>query len=644
MIATKLRFGVLLLLLLGAQSLAQDALIDYRESLQQFELRQDDVDAMRFDAFGRRFDVRLLPNQNVLTTMVRQNLPAGVGVFRGTIENMPGSWARIVVADGVPRGLLWDGTTMYAIEADKHGDEAGKAHIFRLEDLRIPAGAMMCGEPSGKQSGTELLNAVAKDVAPVAARAPGAVSAIDVAVLADFEFASAKGSDVETEIATRMNNVDGIFSEQLGVQINMARTDVFASADDPFTDESNAGRLLDELTDYRAANAEQRANGLSHLFTGRDLDGGTVGVAYTNAICSRNFGAGLTQGTHSATVDSLIAAHEIGHNFGAPHDGTTGSACEDTSEDFLMAPRLNGSDTFSACSIAQMQDDVDRASCITALPSLDLAVVADPAGPSLLGDSTTVSFVVNSVGTEDAADITVDITVPASDTLDGISSTLGSCSSGGGSANCTIGSISAGSSATISVDITSTSPGSSSFSATVTAAGDSNSGNNAATLNITVDPAVDLIATAAATSVTIDSTATARVTIENRATIAASSAAVTITAGTGIRLDSASWPAGGCSIAGSVATCTADSLAAQSVNRIDVGITGLTVGNRSLTIDAAATETDRDTGNNSVQASVTVNEQQSSGGGDSEGGGVLGLLQILGLLAFALTRSLRRLR
>ncbi|MGH8308590.1 MAG: M12 family metallo-peptidase, partial [Steroidobacteraceae bacterium] len=48
------------------------------------------------------------------------------------------------------------------------------------------------------------------------------------------------------------------------------------------------------------------------------------------------------------------AAHEIGHNFDAPHDGDTGAACASTPQSFLMAPRLNGSQQFSSCSIDQM--------------------------------------------------------------------------------------------------------------------------------------------------------------------------------------------------------------------------------------------------------------------------------------------------
>ncbi len=634
---TNLRFGVLLfaLVMMPATGMAEGVHIEHSEPLQQFELQRGvPNESVRFNAFGKHFDVRLAPNQNILSLPVRERLAHGVGVYRGEIEGMPGSWVRLVVADGTPRGLLWDGNVMYAIEA---GEGASSApHMFRLDDLKIPPGTMTCAQTEEQMTASDLLGTVAKKVRPIVAEAAGAESNLDIAVIADFEFASAKGGDAETALVTRINNVDGIFSEQLGVQINLARTDVFASSNDPFTDESDSGRLLGELTSYRNANATQSANGLTHLFTGRDLDGSTVGIAYTSAICSRRYGAGLTQGTHSVSLDSLIAAHEIGHNFGAPHDGTSNSACEGTSQDYLMAPRLNSSDTFSACSIVQMQDDVNRASCVTALPTLDVEVVANQPGGSLLGDSDTATFVVNSVGTEDATGVEFEVSIPSNVTLDSITSSIGNCSNGGGSATCSIGSIGAGSSATVDLAVTSSAPGDARFSATVTATSDNNSGNNAATLTMAIEPAVDVLARAAATSVARDQGATTRVTIENNSSIAATTVEVTVSPSSGLRIDSANWTPGSCVVAGGIATCEASSLAVQSSNTINVQLTGLVEGSESYSVSVSAAETDRDASNNSAQGQVTVGEPQSD-----SGGGAFGLLEMIALFLLLFARRLR---
>jgi hypothetical protein len=433
-----------------------------------------------------------------------------------------------------------------------------------------------------------------------------------------------------------MNNVDGIFSMQLGVQLNINRIDTFAANDDPFTDESDAGALLDELTDYRFATPEQNANGLTHLFTGRDLDTTTVGIAYSGALCSRRFGAGLTQGTHSVTMDSLIAAHEIGHNFGAPHDGTSGSACESETGDFLMAPQLNGSDEFSACSITQMQDDVSAASCITPLPSADVAVVAggQPAAV-LLGNTVTLTFDANSVGTENASGVNVDVTIPAGVNLSSVSATSGSCTSGAGAASCAIGSIAAGSGVTVTIEAATAAVGNADFVASVTADTDANGNNNQSTIGLTVDPAVDLVVTAgAAAQVALDASTTIRPVVENRSTIVATNVTLTVTPGAGINMDSASWTPGTCDISNNVVTCQATSLSAQANDTMQLGVTGTSAGSQSYTVDVSAAEIDRNTANNNAsgQLSVSSGSTGTPGSTDSGGGGSIGWLSLLFLM------------
>jgi hypothetical protein len=438
-----------------------------------------------------------------------------------------------------------------------------------------------------------------------------------------------------------MNIVDGIFSAQLGVQLNVNRIDTYTTNNDPFGNQTASGELLDDLTDFRFATPSQNSNGLSHLFTGRNLDSSTVGIAYTGALCSRRYGAGLTQGTHSEVMDSLIAAHEIGHNFGAPHDGTSNDACASEPQDFLMAPRLNGSDTFSACSITQMQDDVNGASCISAMPSTDVAIVAGSQSAAvLLGDTATLNFEANSIGTETVNNANVDVTIPPGITLSSVSATMGNCMSGAGGVSCAIGSIAAGSGATVTLSVMAATIGSADFGATVTADVDDNGSNNQATVRLTVDPAVDLVSTAAAlTQVALNESTTILPSVENRSSISATGVTVTVTPSAGISLDSASWSAGSCSIAANIATCQANSLAAQSNDSLQIALTAITEGSQSYTVTVDATESDRDTANNNSSGMVNVGAVTSD---DEAGAGSLGWLSVL-LLFFAGARVRCRL-
>jgi hypothetical protein len=636
------RIGAAWLLIAAAIPLltsAEPVRIDHFEPLA--ELRVSDDARLSFDAFSRNFDIELQPNHALLGALERHSLGDEVQVYRGKLSSDGNSWARIVIAEGVPRGLVFDGSELYAIEpVDGLPGAGAQPAIFRLADIIIDAGAVQCGSAPPVANAAQLYALVQDDISGTTMEAAGATSQLDVAVIGDFEFTDNKGASAEAELITRMNNVDGIFSAQLGVQINASRIDTYPSNNDPFTNETDAGTLLDELRDYRADTPAQNANGLSHLFTGRVLDGSTAGVAYTGALCNRRFGVGLTQATHSPAVDSLIAAHELGHNFGAPHDGTSGP-CESTPQTFLMAPRINNSDTFSDCSINEMQDDIARASCIVAMPTSDVEVgaVSSP-GAILLGDSAEVSFDVSSSGTTEAAGVVLDLTVPARFDLDSVTSSVGSCTSGAGTASCALGTLAAGSGATVTLNVTANSVGTGSITARSSATVDDNSGNDDASVALTVDPAVDLVVSAPANGqVEVDSVATLRPTIENRASIAASSVIVSFTPGGDLQFTGGSWSAGSCSASGGNLECSAASLAANSSGTISIQVTGSTVGTQSYSIAVSAAETDRDTSNNEAAGQVSVNAAVVAGeNGDGGGGGSTGLLSLLVLLAAARRR------
>lgn len=634
--------------------------ITYQEPLEQLQLMYTRsagdqqkagvtaADALRFNAFGRRFDINLEENRSLLNAELRGHIGDRYQIYRGDIAGMPKSWVRLVIKDDIPRGMLWDGAELWAIEAQRDAStSAASPFMYRLSDLQIPEGALGCSTLGAAKNAGEFAKAVMSEVTANAAQGPGATSQIDIAVIADFEFASENGASTRDDMIERMNNVDGIFSMQLGVQMDVNRVDIFTANNDPFTDQLNASELLKELSDYRFETPTQNANGLSHLFTGRNLETTTVGIAWTSALCNRRYGASLTQVSDNASLDTLVAAHEFGHNFGAPHDGTDDPPCDSVSGDFLMATSINGSDEFSSCSITEMQDDIARAQgvCITALAATDVALLAgSQPGAVLLGDTATVSFDTNSVGTDAANGVNIDVTIPAGVTLSSVSSTIGNCDSGAGGASCAIGTVAAGSGATVTLTAETSAVGSVSFVASVTADADANANNNQASVQIDIDPAVDLVATAAAaTQVLLDGSTTIRPRVENRSSIAATDVSVTVEPGTGLSIDGANWTPGTCSITDNVATCVADNLAPQSNDTLQIEVTGTSEGTRSYSINVSAAETDRATANNDVSGQVTVAAAVTTtqSGGGSSGGGSAGWLSILLLTLIAVARRRR---
>jgi hypothetical protein len=637
-----------------------DVMLSHYESLERLDLRsiaaqaangeQESVMAaplvMSFDAMGQSFDLELEANDRLMRAARQNPLLDGVTIYRGEIAGRPGSWARIVVADGVPQGMFWDGQEMYAIEAPGDSIVATDAPIiFRLADAQIAPGSMSCGSTSmSMTSAAAALDGLVDELGPIS-QAPGAISEIEMGAVGDFEFTSNKGGDAAaaTAITNRLNMVDGIFSQQLGIQITLTTIDTFSDSNDPFT-QSDASLLLDELSNYRSITPSQNSNGLTHLYTGRDLDGSTVGIAWSSmstplsvALCSNFFGAGLSEGNSNPTFDSLVAAHEIGHNFGAPHDGQAGSACESETGAFIMAPQLNGSEQFSACSIAEMSAVIPNAACITLLPAVDMTVALTSAPSVLFGASDNLTYDVSSVGTLDATNVAVDFTIPANVTLGAVTPSAGTCTSGAGTVSCTIGDVPGQSTRTVDIAVTPVSLGAGALSASVTADVDERPANNQESLQLTVVPAVDLVASSpTGASIRVDQTATINASLENRATMDATGVTLTVNLGNALQATSATWSLGTCTIALRQVDCVATTFAAGASSTVSVSATGVSAGNPNITVSLASAEADLVPGDNSSTGRLEVKEPK-----DEDSGGSTGPLF---LLLMSLTALLRRRR
>lgn len=656
----KKAFWVIAILLLGPQHVLWAAEPDgveitHFESLDDLSLGTNELDSaqssfaaerltMAFHAFGQRFELDLEANERLIARALKGRVRDEIGVYRGRITGREGSWVRLVVSNGVQTGLIWDGEQMFAIEPQWQKNGAGSESVmYRLSDVYIEPGTMGCGASSAKA--TDLATAYKSVTAELNNAVVGEASAmqeLNIGVVSDFELTQRLGAETEVEMLARINNVDGIFSEQLGVQITAREVETFAETNDPFTSAAPSD-LLKEVTAYRVATPAQKEQGITYLFTGRDLDGSTVGTAYYDALCSERFGVGLSEANRGVITDSLIMAHEVGHIFNAPHDGVAGSACESVTGEFLMAPRVNGSDQFSSCSISIMRPTADAASCLNPLPESDVELILAGGVPDLLlGDSVAVDFDVVNNGSVDAGNVAAVFDIPTHLEVSLVTTTAGSCSSGAGQVDCTLGGIAGNATERVRLAVNATAVGTASINATVTADTDTDPANNDLRVPVSVSPATDLLVRGSAgASVTLNDTVSIRPSVENKSSFGATNVALSISFSSGLRVDSASWPNGTCSVSASTVSCERSSFAAQSDVAVDIQLTAVSVGSQSYNATVSADEVDRDEGNNSVTGTVTVSEAPASGdggtsGSDSGGGG--GALSLVWLLLTVLVR------
>ncbi len=464
--------------------------------------------SMDFQAYGRQFELTLESNERLFAALpvARREALRVYPIYRGRVAGAPGSWVRLTRVGETLEGMIWDGNDLYTIEPARRAkrfmiDAAGVADdatvIYRLSDTLSDLGPQFCTvlTPAENSSSLDAYEALVSELRanqPLAAAA-AATGQIQVAAIGDFEFWSDHPTDAESTVVTRMNVVDGIFSDQVGIHMVVAALSVFATDTDPFTATTVPNELLNQLADYKNATAAIRSTAITHLMTGRDFDGSTVGIAFLASLCSPRFGVSVSQGGSeiSAASAALVAAHEMGHNFGAPHDAETDStqnqACASTPATFLMAGRLNGSSTFSQCSLDQMQPEISAAACVQPLSSADAAVTASPASvSSLINQPLAYGFAVSSVGTAAVDGASVSISIPSSVTLQTVTADAGTCSMGTGTATCALGTLAAGSTRRIDLVVLGTQAGTFTSSISLAASNDAFAQNNSASVSLMI--------------------------------------------------------------------------------------------------------------------------------------------------------------
>lgn len=311
---------------------------------------------------------RLLEDQSDGVLVER---PAGpVNTFRGTVPGIDGARAAAgLESDGLHlMVLLADGRRVWLEPLARHVDGAPADFYALYEDADVAPHASMCGvvhdiiDPAvAGRAGDEL--------DPTAG---GGLCTAELACDADFQYFQDYGSvaAVEARINTIINTVNLQYEGQVGITHDITAIVVRSNSNDPYSSTNASTRLCEFITEW-TNNQQSIQRDVAHLFTGAQLNGGTIGIASDiggSGICvSQGSCSGgpfgplgsycLSQSDFNGNFSSAtdLTAHELGHLWGAFH-------CSCPS--FTMNPFITSANQFSGGTISSISNYRDTRSCL----------------------------------------------------------------------------------------------------------------------------------------------------------------------------------------------------------------------------------------------------------------------------------------
>lgn len=267
--------------------------------------------------------------------------------YYGYLVDRPNSEVRVTIKDDFFYGFVRDGDqTVYFEPANRFQENLSEEVILYRPDQVIQE-TMTCAH-------TEKVKKQNSNSNP-SLTASGDCWELDLAIASDYSYYQDRGSDVSAVTAYTlgvMNNVatnyqlSGSTNFSDGIEFLIVENFVVTIPNgDPWTASTDPFALLPSFRDWASGSTGFSAtHDLGQLWTNRDFDGSTVGLAYTstNVICSNSRYHILEDYTTNAAQLRVLTAHEIGHNFGAEHDASNSG--------FIMAPSVNITNTWSTAS------------------------------------------------------------------------------------------------------------------------------------------------------------------------------------------------------------------------------------------------------------------------------------------------------
>ncbi|MFT4539391.1 MAG: hypothetical protein ACI841_001495 [Planctomycetota bacterium] len=265
--------------------------------------------------------------------------PGPVRTLSGDLYGIPGSSVRGAhLDDGYYLRLLvpgFDELWMQPLATQVPNVHSGYHVLYRTSDIVDPQ----------RPCGSDRLADVRTDMQQTSSGGGsfyGGTSTAELACDADYEYYLDYGSSsaVQNRIETVIGTMNTQYENQVGITHQITAIVVRSSSNQPYTS-TDANTLLNQFRNEWNNNQGSVQRDVAQLFTGKEVNGGTIGIAWLGVICHSSYGYGLVQsdfnGNFGCATD--LSAHELGHNWNAGH-------CSCTSN--TMNPYITCANNFSS--------------------------------------------------------------------------------------------------------------------------------------------------------------------------------------------------------------------------------------------------------------------------------------------------------
>lgn len=255
-----------------------------------------------------------------------------VTTYKGKIAGDANSEVRLTIDETGISGFFGSkNETLYIEPASKYSKNAASNEfvVYKAEDVLLNK-SFDCPEDLTKEIADGQ-----RFVSENSAATVSAMKVIEIATEADYEYVQSTGGAVgaNTKILNTLNLVEGYYSRELNLTLSVVYQHTWSTQDafettTPRVDpncSSTIGKILCNFQDYWNANlpSSQIRRDTAHLFSNKASVIGQ-GFAFLNVMCNNpNFAYGVSvrvdQTWNWEVGNSLVTAHELGHNLSATH-------------------------------------------------------------------------------------------------------------------------------------------------------------------------------------------------------------------------------------------------------------------------------------------------------------------------------------